>query len=228
MPAAVADDRGQLDRGVIVAVTVTTAADILTLVEEGPRRPDRMRPVARDIVNKRNLSLVFEVNDPVRDPHMIAYDKPHIVLLDAIRREEVFARVAYEELEQIAGMLGVAVKQPGPAFRTWKDFQGWLKAVQREGRLYQWRDQHIEGFVAEDLGGFQFKIKLDYYSFWKWMRSQRDRVRRAREKGLPLPAPPDDHQGLAFYEWLIAQSDEALQLDIIQLRDTFETEHAID
>ena len=183
---------------------------------------------ARDVINKRNLSLVFEVNDPERDPHMIAYEKPHVVLLDAIRREEAFARVAYEELKQIAEMLGVAVKQPGPAFRTWKDFQGWLDAVKRDGRQYQWRNQHIEGFVAEDLSGFQFKIKLDYYSFWKWMRSQRDRVRRAREKGQPLPAPPDDREGRTFYEWLIVQSDDALQRDIIQLRDAFEAEHGVD
>jgi hypothetical protein len=119
-------------------------------------------------------------------------------------------------------MIGVAVKQPGPTFRAWKDFEGWLGAVQRDGRFYQWRGQHIEGFVAEDLGGFQFKIKLDYYSFWKWMRTQRDRVRRARDKGRPLPPPPDDHEGIAFYEWLITQPDTTLQLDIIQLRDAFE------
>lgn len=179
---------------------------------------------ARDVVNKRNFSLVFEVNDPVRDPHMIAYKKAHVVLLDAIRREEAFARLPYEELKQIADMLGVAVKQPGPTFRAWKDFKGWLDAVDRDGRQYQWRNRHIEGFVAEDLGGFQFKIKLDYYSFWKWMRTQRDRIRRAREKELPLPPPPEDSEGLAFFEWLTVQPDEALQLDIIQLRDAYENE----
>ncbi|MFT5510072.1 MAG: putative kinase [Hyphomicrobiaceae bacterium] len=182
---------------------------------------------ARDVVNKRNLTLVFEVNDPVRDPHMIAYEKPHVVLLDAILREEKFARLPYEDLKQIATMLGVAVKQPGPTFRNWKDFQGWLDAVQRDGRFYQWRNQHVEGFVAEDLGGYQFKIKLDYYSFWKWMRTQRDRVRRSREKAQPLPSPPEDHEGLAFYEWLIVQSDETLQLDIIQLRNTYEAESRV-
>ncbi len=185
--------------------------------EAGERGVNR----ARDMLNKRNLSFVFEVNDPQRDPHMIAYEKPHVVLLDAIRREEAFTRVAYEELKQIAQMLGVAVKQPGPTFRTWKDFHGWLEAVKRDGRGYQWKNEHIEGFVAEDQGGFQFKIKLDYYSFWKWMRSQRDRIRRARDKEQPLPAPPDDQEGLAFYDWLIVQSDDALQMDIIQLRDAF-------
>ncbi len=176
---------------------------------------------ARDIVNKRNYSLVFEVNDPVRDPHMIVYDKAHVVLLDAIARTEAFVRAPYAELEQIAAMLGVRVKQPGPTLRTWAEFEGWHNAVQREGRYYQWRGEHIEGFVAEDLAGFQFKIKLDYYSFWKWMRSHRDRIRRSREKDKPLPAAPDDPEAIRFHEWLIVQPDEALSRDIIQLREAF-------
>jgi predicted kinase len=177
---------------------------------------------ARDIVNKRNYSLVFEVNDPVRDPHMIVYEKAHVVLLDAIERTQTFARAPYAELGQIAAMLGVRVKQPGPTLRTWAEFEGWHNAVGREGRYYQWRGEHIEGFVAEDLAGFQFKIKLDYYSFWKWMRSHRDRVRRAREKGQPLPAAPDDHDAIRFHEWLIVQPDETLTRDIIQLREAYE------
>ncbi len=179
---------------------------------------------ARDVVAKRNLSLVFEVNDPVRDPHMIAYERPHVVLLDAIAREERFHRVPYAELRQIADMLGVRVKQPGPTFRAWNDFAGWHRAVERDGRLYQWRGQDIEGFVAEDTAGFQFKIKLDFYSFWKWMRSHRDRVRRAREKGQPLPLPPDDTEAARFHEWLIVQPDDALSQDIIALRERFRAE----
>jgi len=176
---------------------------------------------AADIVVNRNVSLVFEVNDPVRDPHMIEYDKPHVVLLDAIKRTERFMRVPYTELQQIAGLLGVGLKQAGPTFRSWKDFAGWHNAVTKEGRYYKWREQNIEGFVAEDSAGFQFKIKLDYYSFWKWMRSHRDKIRRARQKGRPLPAPPDDHQAATFHEWLITQPDEVLEHDIISLRRQF-------
>ncbi|NNE23271.1 MAG: AAA family ATPase [Rhizobiales bacterium] len=183
---------------------------------------DRGLSRARDIVGKRNLSLVFEVNDPVRDPHMIAYDTAHVVLLDAIRREEKYARLDYQELKQIASVLGVRVKQPGPTFAQWKDFEGWCKSIEAQGRYYQWRNEHIEGFVAEDLAGFHFKIKLDFYSFWKWMRGHRDKIRRAREKDQPLPAPPDDDLAADFHEWLIVQPDEALERDIIQLRQEFE------
>lgn len=182
---------------------------------------------ARDIVARRNYSLVFEVNDPVRDPHMIAYDKPHVVLLDAIERRETFAKAPYNELQQIADMIGVRVKQPGPTLKSWAEFHGWWKSVERDGRFYQWRGEHIEGFVAEDLAGFQFKIKLDFYSFWKWMRSHRDRVRRSREKGQPLPAAPDDQEAVRFHEWLIVQPDEALSHDIIRLRTAYEKEQEV-
>ncbi len=179
---------------------------------------------AGDIVGKRNLSLIFEVNDPVRDPHMIEYESAHVVLLDAIRREEKFDHVSYEELKQIAAVLGVRIKSSGPTFKSWKDFEGWHKSVEAQGRYYQWRGEHIEGFVAEDLAGFQFKVKLDFYSFWKWMRGHRDKIRRAREKEQPLPAPPEDPEANEFHEWLIVQSDEMLERDIIQLRREFEAE----
>jgi len=176
---------------------------------------------AHDIVANRNLSLVFEVNDPVRDPHMIEYDKPHVVLLDAIKRTETFVCLPHVELQQIADLLGVRLKQAGPTFRSWQDFAGWHNAVTREGRYYKWKDQNIEGFVAADNAGFQFKIKLDYYSFWKWMRAHRDKIRRARQKGQPLPPPPDDQEAVAFHEWLIVQPDEALTDNIISLRRQF-------
>ena len=65
---------------------------------------------------------MFEVNDPVRDPHMIEYEDAHVVLLDAIMRTEAFEKLPYSELVQIAATIGVAVKQPGPTFQNWKDF----------------------------------------------------------------------------------------------------------
>ncbi len=182
---------------------------------------------AVDIVGKRNLSLVFEVNDPVRDPHMITYERPHVVLLDAIRREEKFSHVSHEELKQIGSAIGgIAVKQSGPTLKSWEEFEGWFKAVETAGREYRWRGQHVEGFVAEDVSGFQFKIKLDFYSFWKWMRGHRDKIRRAREKQRPLPMPPDDPLAEKFHNWLIFQPDEALEQDIIQLRAAFERDAA--
>jgi len=177
---------------------------------------------AAELVKNRNLSLIFEVNDPVRDPHMIAYDAPHVVLLDAIYREEKFRKLAYGDMTQAAAAINVGVKQPGPTFKEWKDFDGWVKSVSAQGRFFQWKGADVEGFVAEDAAGFQFKIKLDFYSFWKRMRSQRDRIRRAREKDQPQPVMTlDDDEAFAFHNWLITRPDEDLVKDIITLRNAF-------
>ena len=186
---------------------------------------------AAELVKNRNLSLIFEVNDPDRDPHMIAYDRPHVVLLDAVLRQEEFAKLSYTDMSQVAAAIGVGVKQRGPTFKQWSDFEGWTKAIAAQGRYFQWKGDDIEGFVAEDADGFLFKIKLDFYSFWKRMRSQRDRVRRAREKGRPLPEMLEqDAEALDFHHWLLARPDEDLVKDIITLRETFwrDTGRAID
>ena len=183
--------------------------------------PEGMRRAA-EIVRNRNLTLVFEVNDPKRDPHMIAYDRPHVVLLDAIFRTQDFRKVDHGDLTAIAATIGVAVKQPGPRLPDWDQFSGWMKSVQAQGRYFQWQGKDLEGFVVEDSNGFMFKIKLDYYSFWKSMRGHRDRIRKAREKGQAPPLPRlDDAEARAFHDWLTTQPDTALGDSIIALRTRF-------
>ena len=55
------------------------------------------------------------------------------------------------------------------------------------------------------------------------MRSVRDRVRRAREKGLPVPAQrEEDETAIAFQEWMTTQPDDAFTESIIELRRRFE------
>ena len=118
-------------------------------------------------------------------------------------------------------MLGIKVKHPGPTLNRWEDFAGWINSVKNAGRDYQYHNKYIEGFVVEDASGYQFKIKLDFYSFWKYMRSHKDKIRRARLKEQTLPAPPDDREAARFHEWLICLSSADLEKKIITLRELF-------
>lgn len=46
----------------------------------------------------RNLSLIFEVIHPQNDPHIIAYEKPQVILLDAIYNTPDYAKLPFAEL----------------------------------------------------------------------------------------------------------------------------------
>ena len=172
-----------------------------------------------------NLSLVFEVNDPVRDPHMIEYATPHVVLLDAVRRTEAFTRLGLDDLRVLAAELGIAVKQTGMVFHDWDDFAAWYADVKAQGLDYRHDGRDIEGYVIEDARGFMFKVKLPYYAFWKMMRSLKDRILTARRNGGDIrrdniiALTGDD--GQAFFDWASTQGDDVLAQDIISLRKLY-------
>lgn len=175
----------------------------------------------RRMVRDRNLSLVFEVNDPLNDPHMIEYDQRHVVLLDAVYRTEQFKRLEFEELQQFAASYNFACKQKGIVFKDWQSFKGWYDKVQLEGLNYSFKGKHIEGFVVEDSKGFMFKIKLPYYSFWKYMRSQKDRIVKARQHKMKMDHQPTTPEEQSFFEWALTQPDEILAKDIISVRKLY-------
>ncbi|MFM8454290.1 MAG: RNA ligase [Gammaproteobacteria bacterium] len=183
----------------------------------GESRLEYLRRTVRD----RNLSLVFEVNDPVNDPHMIEYDKRHVVLLDAVYRTEQFKRLEFPELQQFAASYNIPCKQKGIIFKDWNSFKGWYENMDAQGQNYTFKGKHVEGFVIEDSNGFMFKIKLPYYSFWKYMRSLKDRIIKMRETGGDLRRDISSPEALAFYEWAMTQPNEVLEKDIITLRKSY-------
>lgn len=183
--------------------------------------PEARMEYLRRTLRDRNLSLVFEVNDPVNDPHMIEYDKRHVVLLDAIYRTEQFKRLEFQELQQFAATYEIPCKQKAMVFKDWNSFKGWYDSVEKQGQNYTLRGKQVEGFVIEDSNGFMFKIKMPYYSFWKYMRSLKDRVIKMRETGGDLRRDISSPEALAFYEWAMTQPSEMLEKDIITLRKNY-------
>ncbi|MFT3997734.1 MAG: RNA ligase [Asticcacaulis sp.] len=194
--------------------------DIL-IAQVGEARLDALKTRLRD----GNLTLVFEVNDPVNDPHMIAYAERHVVLLEAIHRTEAFSCLPFAELEALAAEFGLRPKGAGPRFDDFASFKAWYADVQAKGYDYTFEGQHLEGFVVEDAAGFRFKIKLPFYSFWKAMRGLKEKLGRAKEAGTDADARalaakfgPD---AVAFAEWANTLPAEALKADIITLRTRF-------
>ena len=179
-------------------------------------RRDLLGRYLRDV----QATAVFEVIDPVRDPHIIAYDEPHLVLLDVVRRHRDIQRLPYAQLQRLGERLGLRVKERAMTFRDWRGLAGWLEACTRPG--WTFRGREVEGFVLEDAAGFLTKLKLDTYNLWKRMRSLKERVRRVRGTGRPLERDLSDPRVAEFHAWLMEQPDAVLDEDIVALRGRYE------
>lgn len=127
---------------------------------------------------KNNACAVFEVNDPINDPHIVEYDKPHIVLLDVFKRELQLKRLSYKSLQKFGERYGITVKDEGPSFKNVGIFLNFNDSVSKESPL---ETKHkFEGYVAEDSHGNMIKIKLPYYNYWKQMRSIVHRIKKQK------------------------------------------------
>ena len=185
---------------------------------------ERLRRYLRDSCT----TAIFEVIDPVRDPHIIEYDAPRLVLLDLIRRHEDFERVDYDQLLRAARYLSlgdkpVPVKERVAQIKSWEAFEGFRRAADAPDWLY--RGQPLEGFVYEDAAGFFVKQKLDYYAFWKHMRGLALRVRKTRGTSNALGRDIREPRVAAFHAWLVRQSSDVLSEDIISLRQRYLAGH---
>lgn len=187
----------------------------------------------QDILNyvkENNVSLVFEVIDPVNDPHIIKYDKKDIVLLDIVNREIRFKNAPYSQLCEFADKLHMSVKKEAYTINSWADFLVWYNDVLEEDYTYQ--GNVIEGFVIVDGNNFMTKLKLDYYKFWKQMRYVADQVMHVGKNGnrkgyIDRTSSLTTAKANLFYGFLRKLCEEGYEgkTDIITLRDLWNEEN---
>lgn len=169
-------------------------------------------------IEENNSTLVFEVVDPVHDPHIIKNEKPEIVLLDAVRNEFDFQKLPYKELTEVAKDLGLKCKEVYMKFKNENDFVGWFMDITQETNLSNY---DLEGVVIE-CDGFMTKLKFPYYKLWKQLRGVTDKVAKGRNINFSSLWHPVMNY---YYAWLKEQPQEKLLADIITLRDEFEKDY---
>lgn len=176
----------------------------------------------REYLRETHSSLVFEVVDPVGDPHIISYGfkDPVLFLLDVVHRSEAFEKAPYLELQHVAERFGFFIKRCGGTLHNVEEFDAWLDQVTAPGYRFGGVED-VEGFVLEDTKGFQTKIKLHFYSFWKRMRSLKDHVLRHRTKGKALRQTELCKVGEKFRQFCLNLPDKELEKDICELRRLF-------
>lgn len=179
----------------------------------------------KDRFRKENISMVFEVIDPINDPHMIKYNKKNLILLDMIYNEVDFKKVKYEHLVAFGKRNNIEVKELAYIVNTPQEFLALNNEISVPD--YKYNGEFIEGFVVEDSNGFMFKYKLYYYSIWKKLRGITYKYlknpTRTSSYTSALTTPMENYY-LAFLKEKYpngASDKERITINIISLRDEF-------
>lgn len=122
------------------------------------------------------VSLVFEVIDVEKDPHIIKYTDSHIVLLDVIENVLNYKCKDEDTLLAVAERIGCQVKEKAFVLKDWEAFKDLYTRAQDEE--FQYNDTFVEGFVFEDAAGFMTKCKTGFYNLWKKLRGVVDQTLR--------------------------------------------------
>lgn len=177
---------------------------------------ERLYRVLRD----QNASAMFEVIDPIRDPHITEYGHRDLVLLNLLHRSPERATMPFKDLQKLGAFLGVRVKERCFEIDNFVGLEAHVRHLMTS-RTAQVGRHNVEGLVLEDSSGFSVKVKTGWYSHWKRMRTLKDKILRHRKSGKVFVPEDDDAETLAFVNFCHRQADDVLEKDIITLRKAF-------
>lgn len=119
-------------------------------------KKEQIETIKEKIVEE-NLSFVFEVIDPINDPHIIEYKDSKIVLLDMIYNETEYSKISYEELKTFGKSNNIEVKELIYTSNNMGEFEKIYEEIISDN--YELNGEYIEGFVIEDSNLFMVKTK---------------------------------------------------------------------
>lgn len=108
-------------------------------------------------------SAVFEVIDVENDRHFVDYEESTIVLLDLIYNKYDFFSMNYSTVKLMAEDYAIPVKTLVKEIQNPEELESFIECAEKEN--------DIEGYVLEDSSHFMFKLKTDWYKFWKATRN---------------------------------------------------------
>ena len=186
--------------------------------------PEIQRESLRYYLAEHNVTLAYEIIDPVFDPHIIEYKAKDICLLDIINNSlDEFSVAPYEEVKTMAAALGINYKKRLKDLNSWEEFLFFTEDAVKTPQNWT-SEEFVEGYVLEDSNGFMLKLKTNFYNDWKRLRGVAASTLRAGEyKWVNSLITPLEKE---FYAWLQSHykeyaSNPDLPRDIISLRNKF-------
>ena len=210
------------DDDLFVASKSTTTGDHARWAREilNACTTEEQRAFIKDYAKDNEVTFVFEIVDPVNDPHIIEYPNKTMYLLDVVYNIVEFKKLPFTELQEMASKIGVPCKTKSYVLNNWHEFMEFYRDTHTNE--YTVDGKPIEGYVLEDSNGFMTKMKLNFYTFWKSLRFVASLVARQgymRDTGQ-LRTPIMNY----FYAYLKNCKETEGKLpaeDIITLRNLF-------
>lgn len=177
------------------------------ILEEKNILTDELKKYLQD----NDVTMVFEVIDPVNDPHIIEYTEKGIVLLDIIQNSFEYVKRPYNEVVEVAKQSNLISKAKLEVLKTQDELKNFIDLFDD---MY---GEKLEGAVFEDAKGWMYKYKTQYYKFWKEMRGMKERM----ASGKQVNKKYINADWISFYKFCEKQTPEYLSKDIITLRNAW-------
>jgi len=135
---------------------------------------------------ENKCSIVFEIIDPVFDPHIEEYQKEELIILDCIKNT-IDLNILDIPLTYVCSLFKEELIRPKKEFKNINsgiEFEDFINEMNKVSKL---DSDYIEGFVFHNQKtNFMFKLKTDWYKFWKYMRTLKDRLYKEYQKPYEL------------------------------------------
>ena len=168
----------------------------------------------KEIKNK-DISLLFEVIDPVNDSHIIRYNSKRVYLLDIVENKIEFIKKPYEEVVNLARRLNIPCKERCAILEDKEAFVDFYLNITADD--FKYKEKFIEGFVFEDSNLFMVKQKTKYYVDLKRERTQVEKIKKHK-------APRYEND---FLRWVIDNENKWF-LDFLGLKKEYELNYKVD
>lgn len=171
-------------------------------------------------ITKDNLSFVFEVIDPINDPHIIEYSTSKIVLLDMIYNQTEYNKLSYDELKSFSQENNIPYKELVYEALNYDGFIKYYEEITSDD--YKYNDEYIEGFVIEDINNYMVKTKTMYYDKWKRLRNRMENSLRNNSYSSKSK-DPFDQQFISYLKEKYENKEiDIKKINIISERKEFE------
>lgn len=166
-----------------------------------------------------NATMLFECIDPEYDPHIIKYNRSHLILLDIVHNTLKTEKFSFENLGYVANVFGFETKRIHFVLENYDDFKAWYKKVTAPEFMEY---TPVEGFVLEDASGYMVKVKTAYYLKWKKLRTLLSKVEAGTLTENDMAQTDED--GRRFLEFALKKHQDHALTDIISMREKYHQE----